>query len=56
MSNPELLSKVDVIYIKHYSILLDITIFFATFLHPLRKMLHNRFKLEINQGESIENV
>ena len=56
MSNPELLSRVDAIYIKHYSLLLDITIFFATFLHPLRKMLHNRFELEINQGESIENV
>ena len=56
MSNPELLSRVDAIYLKHYSLLLDITIFFATFLHPLRKMLHNRFELEINQGESIENV
>jgi len=56
MSNPELLSRVDAIYIKHYSMLLDITIFFATFLHPLRKMLHNRFELEINQGENIENV
>tara|TARA_B110001450_G_C17456712_1_gene414382 strand:- start:41 stop:646 length:606 start_codon:yes stop_codon:yes gene_type:complete len=56
MSNPELLSKVDAIYIKHYSILLDITIFFATFLHPLRKMLHNRFELDINEVEIIKNV
>jgi len=56
MSNPKLLSIVDEIYLKNYSIKLDIIIFFATFLSPLRKMLHNRFKLEINKGENLENV
>lgn len=56
MSNPELLSKVDAIYIKHYSMLLNITIFFATFLNPLRNVLHDRFELEIKKGEILKNV
>ena len=50
MSTPELLSKVDAIYIKNHSAILDIAIFFATFIRPLRKMLQNKFDLEIKRG------
>ena len=56
MSNPELLSKVDAIYIKHYSMLLNITIFFATFFNRLRNVLHDTFELEIKKGEILKNV
>lgn len=47
MSNPEMLSIVDKIYIKNSSASLNIIIFFATFFSPLKKLLHNRFNDEI---------
>ena len=56
MSNAKLLSIVDAIYIKNCSISLNITIFFATFFYPLRKMLHNSYDLEIKKYSGVENV
>lgn len=49
MSNPEILAKVDRIYMKNKSINLDIMIFLATFFKPLRKRIAKEFLKEINQ-------
>ena len=49
MSNPELLSKVDNLYIENKSVLLDLEIFFATFIGFFRHKLKNKFINEINE-------
>ena len=49
MSNPEVLSKIDNLYIEKKSISLDLYIFFATFMPFLRKKLKQKFKDEINK-------
>ena len=46
MSNPKLLSIIDEIYIKNRSASLDLLIFFATFLKPLRSKLNNIYNLD----------
>ncbi len=48
MSNPKLLSKVDNLYIENKTVLLDIEIFFATFIGFLRHNLKNKFQNQIN--------
>ena len=49
MSNPDLLAKIDSLYIKNKSALLDVKIFFGTFLKPIRSSLLLRFKDEIEE-------
>ena len=53
MSNPELLSKVDKLYIENKSIKLDIDIFIATFLVNRRKLIKNKFINEITKFENV---
>jgi len=53
MSNPELLSKVDKLYIENKSIRLDIDIVIATFIANRRKLIKNKF---INEIAKFENV
>ncbi len=48
MSNPELLSKIDKLYIQNRSISLDIQIFFATFIRPIRGRINKKFAGDIN--------
>ena len=48
MSNPELLSKIDNLYIQNRSISLDIEIFFATFIRPIRAKINKKFTSDIN--------
>lgn len=48
MSNPELLSKIDSIYLENQSLLLDVEIFFATFIKVLRVRLTNKFIKDIS--------
>jgi O-antigen biosynthesis protein WbqP len=47
MSNPEVLAKVDKIYINNKSIRLDLYIFLATFIKSLRSKIFLKFKDEI---------
>ena len=47
MSNPELLSKIDNLYIEKQSAFLDIEIFFATFFRRIRNNLKNKFEKDI---------
>lgn len=48
MSNPEVLAKVDAIYLKNKSLILDLKIFMATFLKFLRKKIKKNFNKELN--------
>lgn len=48
MSNPELLSKIDDLYIQNRSMSLDIEIFFATFIRPIRAKINKKFTTDIN--------
>ena len=54
MSNPNMLSKIDSLYIRNKSIKLDMNIFIATFLPFLRKKLHDKFKQEIYNFEKTD--
>tara|TARA_B100000768_G_scaffold146281_1_gene139363 strand:+ start:2963 stop:3553 length:591 start_codon:yes stop_codon:yes gene_type:complete len=54
MSNPNLLSEIDAIYLKKKSLKIDILIFLATFYKPLRKRLVAIFKTDIEEG--LQNV
>tara|TARA_Y100000746_G_scaffold231666_1_gene246130 strand:- start:1832 stop:2437 length:606 start_codon:yes stop_codon:yes gene_type:complete len=56
MSDPELLSIVDSIYIKNTSMKLDIIIFFATFFKPLRKKLDKMVIQEIQIQQELHDV
>ena len=47
MSNPRLLAKVDLLYIRDKSIKLDLLIFVATFFKPFRKKLLGKYQNEI---------
>jgi len=47
MSNPRLLAKVDLLYIRDKSIKLDLLIFVATFFKPFRKKLLDKYQNEI---------
>jgi lipopolysaccharide/colanic/teichoic acid biosynthesis glycosyltransferase len=47
MSNPEVLAKVDKLYINNKSIKLDLYIFLATFIKSLRSKIFLKFKDEI---------
>jgi len=47
MSNPRLLAKVDLLYIRDKSIKLDLLIFVATFFNPFRKKLLDKYQNEI---------
>jgi lipopolysaccharide/colanic/teichoic acid biosynthesis glycosyltransferase len=47
MSNPEVLAKVDKLYINNKSIRLDLYIFLATFIKSLRSKIFLKFKDEI---------
>ena len=47
MSNPRLLAKVDLLYIRDKSIELDLLIFVATFFKPFRKKLLDKYQDEI---------
>ena len=47
MSNPRLLAKVDLLYIRDKSIELDLLIFVATFFKPFRKKLLGKYKNDI---------
>ena len=47
MSNPRLLAKVDLLYIRDKSIELDLLIFVATFFKPFRKKLLDKYQNEI---------
>ena len=49
MSNPELLSRIDGLYINKKSITLDINIFIATFFHVYRVKIKNKFKKELKE-------
>ena len=47
MSNPDILSKIDNLYIEKQSAFLDIEIFFATFSRRIRNNLKNKFEKDI---------
>ena len=49
MSQPEILAKIDQIYIFDKNIKLDVIIFFATFLNYFKKMLLVKFQSKINK-------
>ena len=49
MSQPEILAKIDQIYIFDKNIKLDVIIFFATFLNYFKKMLLVKFQPKINK-------
>lgn len=49
MSNPELLSKIDYLYVNKMSISLDIDIFIATFMYAYRDKIKNNFKNELKE-------
>jgi len=49
MSNPKLLAMIDSLYIKQRTTKLDITIFFATFLHPFKKKLYEKYRNNIQE-------
>lgn len=49
MSNPKLLAMIDSLYIKQRTTKLDIIIFFATFLHPFKKKLHEKYRNNIKE-------
>jgi lipopolysaccharide/colanic/teichoic acid biosynthesis glycosyltransferase len=51
MSNPELLAKIDKIYIKNKALKLDILIFLATFIKYFKLKLEKKFKYEISKLE-----
>lgn len=53
MSNPELLAKVDRLYIENKSIRLDINIVIATFIVSRRNSIKNRFIDEIVKFENV---
>ena len=50
MSNPDLLSKIDKIYLNNKSVKIDVYIFLATFTKIFKKKLSNIFKEEINKN------
>ena len=49
MSNPKLLAMIDSLYIKQRTNKLDIIIFFATFLHPFKKKLYEKYRNNIKE-------
>ena len=49
MSNPEVLAKIDKLYIKKKSVKLDLKIFFGTFFKSIRTALKLKYKLEIEK-------
>ena len=49
MSNPEVLAKIDRLYIEKKSFKLDLKIFFGTFFKSLRSSLNLQYKYEIEQ-------
>ena len=49
MSNPEVLAKIDRLYIEKKSVTLDLKIFFGTFFKSLRSSLNLQYKYEIEQ-------
>ena len=51
MSDPELLAKIDEIYIKNKTFKLDILIFLATFIKYFKLKLEKKFKYEISKLE-----
>jgi len=56
MSNPELLSKIDKLYIDNRSFKLDFLILIATFIKAFRHRLYLKFETALNEIESKENT